>query len=67
MQKLTAHQIVHRLQGADFDENYTSTPQIEVANIPWHYKGTVHLIERFSLVFLCSHLLSNRLERYCQD
>ena len=30
---------VHRLQGSDFEENYNSTPQIQVANIPWHYKG----------------------------
>lgn len=30
---------VNRLQGSDFDGNYISTPQIQVANIPWHYKG----------------------------
>jgi hypothetical protein len=41
MQKNTNELVVYRLQGSDFVEDYNSTPQIQVANIPWHYKGLV--------------------------
>ncbi|CEP16971.1 hypothetical protein [Parasitella parasitica] len=37
--------LFHRLQGADFDQEYTSTPQIQVANIPWHYKDSNDIVK----------------------
>ncbi|KAI8879044.1 P-loop containing nucleoside triphosphate hydrolase protein [Backusella circina FSU 941] len=37
--------LFHRLQGAEFNENYLSTPQIEVANIPWHYKDSNDIVK----------------------
>ncbi|GAA5797715.1 hypothetical protein HPULCUR_003109 [Helicostylum pulchrum] len=37
--------LFNRLQGLDFDENYISTPQIQVANIPWHYKDSNDIVK----------------------
>ncbi|KAI8334936.1 P-loop containing nucleoside triphosphate hydrolase protein [Choanephora cucurbitarum] len=37
--------LFHRLQGAEFDEAYGSTPQIQVANIPWHYKDSNDIVK----------------------
>ncbi|CAO3630879.1 unnamed protein product [Mucor fragilis] len=37
--------LFHRLQGSDFSEEYTSTPQIQVANIPWHYKDSNDIVK----------------------
>ncbi|KAI8637298.1 hypothetical protein BD408DRAFT_368140 [Parasitella parasitica] len=37
--------LFHRLQGADFEQEYTSTPQIQVANIPWHYKDSNDVVK----------------------
>ncbi|KAI7893791.1 uncharacterized protein EV154DRAFT_132622 [Mucor mucedo] len=37
--------LFNRLQGSDFDENYISTPQIQVANIPWHYKDSNDIVK----------------------
>ncbi|KAI8386907.1 P-loop containing nucleoside triphosphate hydrolase protein [Blakeslea trispora] len=37
--------LFHRLQGAEFDEAYASTPQIQVANIPWHYKDSSDIVK----------------------
>ncbi|KAI9289937.1 P-loop containing nucleoside triphosphate hydrolase protein [Umbelopsis sp. AD052] len=37
--------LFRRLQGADFDSNYISTPQIEVSNIQWKYKDSPDIIK----------------------
>ncbi|KAI9478784.1 MAG: P-loop containing nucleoside triphosphate hydrolase protein [Benjaminiella poitrasii] len=37
--------LFHRLQGAEFDDNYTSTSQIQVANIPWRYKDSNDIVK----------------------
>ncbi|CAO3596347.1 unnamed protein product [Absidia cylindrospora] len=38
--------LFNRLQGAEFDdEAYQSTPQIQVANIPWHYKDSNDVVK----------------------
>ncbi|CAO3644610.1 unnamed protein product [Mucor hiemalis] len=37
--------LFHCLQGSEFSETYTSTPQIEVANIPWHYKDSNDIVK----------------------
>ncbi|KAK4521693.1 Nitrogen permease regulator 2 [Mucor velutinosus] len=37
--------LFHRLQGSEFNEEYTSTPQIQVANIPWHYKDSNDIVK----------------------
>ncbi|KAF1807270.1 hypothetical protein FB192DRAFT_1354949 [Mucor lusitanicus] len=37
--------LFHRLQGSEFSEEYTSTPQIQVANIPWHYKDSNDIVK----------------------
>ncbi|CDH55068.1 rab-like protein 6 [Lichtheimia corymbifera JMRC:FSU:9682] len=34
-----------RLQGEEFDASYVSTPQIQVANIPWHYRDSNDIIK----------------------
>ncbi|KAI7880692.1 P-loop containing nucleoside triphosphate hydrolase protein [Lichtheimia hyalospora FSU 10163] len=34
-----------RLQGEEFDASYVSTPQIQVANIPWHYRDSSDIIK----------------------
>ena len=36
--------IVNRLQGSEFEEIYKSTPEIQVANIPWQYKGKIIIL-----------------------
>ncbi|GAN09168.1 hypothetical protein MAM1_0248c08690 [Mucor ambiguus] len=36
---------VRRLQGSEFIEEYASTPQIQVANIPWHYKDSNDIVK----------------------
>lgn len=71
--------IVNRLQGLDYDDAYASTPQIEVTNIPWHYKGKyIYIIYKFFsvLIFLFIFVFlfvilfiriiyfKNRLQRY---
>ncbi|KAG1076822.1 hypothetical protein G6F42_025262 [Rhizopus arrhizus] len=37
--------LFHRFQGSEFSEEYTSTPQIQVANIPWHYKDSNDIVK----------------------
>ncbi|KAI8073471.1 P-loop containing nucleoside triphosphate hydrolase protein [Gilbertella persicaria] len=37
--------LFHRLQGSDFDDHYAATPQIQVANIPWHYKDSNDIVK----------------------
>ncbi|KAI8985864.1 hypothetical protein BDB01DRAFT_786594 [Pilobolus umbonatus] len=37
--------LFQRLQGAEFTEDYSSTPQIEVANIPWHHKDSTEIVK----------------------
>ncbi|KAI8342738.1 P-loop containing nucleoside triphosphate hydrolase protein [Chlamydoabsidia padenii] len=38
--------LFNRLQGSEFDEEaYTSTPQLQVANIPWHYKDSNDIVK----------------------
>ncbi|KAI7900764.1 P-loop containing nucleoside triphosphate hydrolase protein [Cokeromyces recurvatus] len=37
--------LFQRLQGAEFDSNYSSTPQIQVANIPWRYKDSNDIVK----------------------
>jgi hypothetical protein len=45
--------LVRRLQGAEFDSNYISTPQIEVSNIQWKYKG-----EEIQILDLERHIIN---------
>ncbi|CAO3644441.1 unnamed protein product [Cunninghamella blakesleeana] len=33
------------LQGLEYDDTYASTPQIEVSNIPWHYKDSNDIVK----------------------
>ncbi|KAI8093120.1 uncharacterized protein BX664DRAFT_328970 [Halteromyces radiatus] len=38
--------LFNRLQGSEFEEEtYQSTPQIQVANIPWHYKDSNDIVK----------------------
>ncbi|SAM00654.1 hypothetical protein [Absidia glauca] len=38
--------LFNRLQGSEFDgEAYASTPQLQVANIPWHYKDSNDIVK----------------------
>ncbi|KAI9496281.1 hypothetical protein BDB00DRAFT_953234 [Zychaea mexicana] len=37
--------LFNRLQGAEFDPAYNSTPEIQVANIPWQYKDSNDVIK----------------------
>ncbi|CAG8455798.1 2182_t:CDS:10 [Ambispora leptoticha] len=37
--------LFHRLQGESFHQEYTTTPQIQVANIQWIYKNTDDVIK----------------------
>ncbi|KAI9312806.1 P-loop containing nucleoside triphosphate hydrolase protein [Dichotomocladium elegans] len=37
--------LFNRLQGAEFDPSYSSTPEIQVANIPWQYKESNDIIK----------------------
>ncbi|KAG1147847.1 hypothetical protein G6F37_002845 [Rhizopus arrhizus] len=37
--------LFQRLQGHEFKEEYSSTPEIQVMNIPWHYKDTNDIIK----------------------
>ncbi|KAI9268827.1 hypothetical protein BDA99DRAFT_502755 [Phascolomyces articulosus] len=37
--------LFNRLQGAEFEEVYKSTPEIQVANIPWQYKDSNDVIK----------------------
>lgn len=55
---------VRRLQGADFDNNYMTTPQIEVSNIQWKYKGRMSELD-VALGDL-TYMLLSRNSRYHQ-
>ncbi|KAI8143313.1 P-loop containing nucleoside triphosphate hydrolase protein [Fennellomyces sp. T-0311] len=37
--------LFHRLQGGEFEAAYNSTPEIQVANIPWQYKESNDIIK----------------------
>ncbi|KAG2220414.1 hypothetical protein INT45_000639 [Circinella minor] len=37
--------LFNRLQGSEFEEIYKSTPEIQVANIPWQYKDSNDVIK----------------------
>ncbi|KAI8060831.1 hypothetical protein BC940DRAFT_337295 [Gongronella butleri] len=37
--------ILNRLQGGDYSDQYLSTPQIQVANIPWHYQDSSDIVK----------------------
>ncbi|KAI8369277.1 uncharacterized protein BYT42DRAFT_583771 [Radiomyces spectabilis] len=37
--------LFNRLQGAEYEEAYSSTSQIQVANIPWHYKDSSDIVK----------------------
>ncbi|KAL0093656.1 hypothetical protein F4703DRAFT_1282229 [Phycomyces blakesleeanus] len=37
--------LFNRLQGEEYEETYQSTPQIQVANIPWQYKDSNDIVK----------------------
>ncbi|ORX62192.1 P-loop containing nucleoside triphosphate hydrolase protein [Hesseltinella vesiculosa] len=37
--------LFHRLQGSDYTDQYISTSQIQVENIPWHYKDSNDMVK----------------------
>jgi len=38
--------LFQRLQGNNFIEEYIPTPEIQVSNIPWNYKGFLFFISK---------------------